>query len=105
MLKLWLVSFGSAFEPYARLWCNALTKQCGLGKEDIQYWELNARLSQDKIGGGVLGTRSENAYLFRRVFEEGLTEIRANWGMEYAAEMAVKLWAFLLRGYVRRFNL
>ncbi len=97
--------FGSAFEPYARLWCEALTKQCGLNKEDIQYWELNSRLSQEKTGGGALGTRSENAYLLRRVFEEGLTEGRSNWGMNYAAEMAVKLWAFLLRGYVRRFGL
>ncbi len=97
--------FGSAFEPYARLWCKALAEQFGLGEEDIQYWELNARLSQDKNGGGAFGTRSENAYLLRRVFEEGLTEVRPNWGMNYAAEMAVKLWAFLLRSYVRRFNL
>lgn len=97
--------FGSAFEPYARLWCKALTEQGGLAKEDIQYWELNARLSQDQNGGGAFGTRRENAYLFRRVFEEGLTEVRPNWGMNYAAEMAVKLWALLLRSYVRRFNL
>ncbi len=97
--------FGSAFEPYARLWCEALTKQCGLGRDDIQYWEINARLSQDKTGGGAMGTRGENAYLLRRAFEEGLTEARPNWGMKYAAEMAVKLWAYLLRSYVRRFNL
>ena len=97
--------FGSAFEPYARLWCEALTKQCGLSKDDIQYWEINARLSEDKTGGGAMGTRGENAYLLRRVFEEGLTEVRPNWGMKYAAEMAVKLWAYLLRSYVRRFNL
>ena len=52
-----------------------------------------------------MGTRGENAYLLQRVFEEGLTEVRPNWGMKDAAEMAVKLWAYVLRSYVRRFNL
>jgi hypothetical protein len=96
---------GSAFEPYARLWRDTLTRQCGLGAEAIQYWEMNCRLGQDREGGGALGTRQENAILLRQVFEHGLTETRFNWSMEYAAEMAVKIWALMLRGYVRRFKL
>lgn len=97
--------FGSAFTPYARLWRDVLQKKHGLSDQANQYWEMNARLDQEKTGGGALGTRSENANLLRRVFEEGLTETRYNWSMEYAAEMAVKLWAYLLRTYVRRFKL
>lgn len=97
--------FGSAFAPYARLWSDTLQKQYGVSGEANQYWEMNAKLDQDKARGGALGTRSENAYLLRRVFEEGLTETRFNWSMDYAAEMAVKLWAVLLRSYVRRFRL
>lgn len=96
---------GSSFESYARLWCEALTKQCGLGSEAIQYWDLNSRLGQDKTGGGALGTREENALMLRQVFESGHTETRFNWSMEYTVEMAVKIWALLLRGYVRRFKL
>jgi len=97
--------FGSACAAYARLWRDALPKRYGVSNEANQYWEINARLDQDKEGGGALGTREENGYMLRRVFEEGLTEHRYNWTMEYAAEMAVKLWAFLLRSYVRRFKL
>ncbi|HEX9880133.1 MAG TPA: hypothetical protein VGB25_08075, partial [Candidatus Binatia bacterium] len=77
---------GSALEPYARLWRDALTRQCGLGAEAVQYWEMNCRLGQDKDGGGALGTRQENALLLRQAFEHGLTETRFNWSMEYAAE-------------------
>lgn len=96
---------GSAFAPYARLWRDTLKTKYGVRDEANQYWEMNARLDQEKTGGGALGSKSENAYLLRRVFEEGLTETRYNWTMEYAAEMAVKLWALLLRSYVRRFKL
>lgn len=96
---------GTAFAPYARLWRDVLKKQYGLKDEANQYWELNAKLDQERAGGGALGTRSENTYLLRRVFEEGLTESRYNWTMEYAAEMAVKLWAYLLRSHVRKFKL
>jgi pyrroloquinoline quinone (PQQ) biosynthesis protein C len=96
---------GTAFAPYARLWHRALKEHYGVADPANQYWELNSRLDQEKVGGGVLGTRAENAYLLRRVFEEGLTESRYNWSMEYSAEMTVKLWAYLLRSYVRRFKL
>ena len=48
---------------------------------------------------------SYSSLLLRQVFQNGLTETRFNWSMEYAAEMAVKIWALLLRGYVRRFKL
>lgn len=96
---------GSALDPYAKLWCKALTKQCGLSEEAIQYWGINSRLSENKVGGGALGTREENAVMLRQVFETGHTETRFNWSMEYAAEMAVKIWALMLRGYVRRFKL
>ena len=96
---------GSAFAPYARLWRDALKTKYAVPDEANQYWEMNARLDEEKTGGGALGTRAENAYLLRRVFEEGLTETRYNWSMDYAAEMAVKLWAYILRSYVRRFKL
>ncbi len=96
---------GSALSPYARLWCKALDKQCGLSGEAIEYWAMNSRLDKDKEGGGALGTREENAIMLRQVFEHGLTETRFNWSMEYAAEMTVKVWALVLRGYVRRFKL
>ena len=96
---------GSAFAPYARLWHGALKNKYGVADPANLYWELNSRLDQEKVGGGALGTRAENAYMIRRVFEEGLTESRYNWSMEYSAEMAVKLWAYMLRGYVRRFKL
>ncbi len=97
--------FGSAFAPYARLWHNVLKNRHGVPDHANQYWEMNSQLDKDKTGGGALGTRSENAYLLRRVFEEGLTETRYNWSVEYATEMAVKLWALLLRSYTRRFKL
>jgi len=97
--------FGSAFAPYARLWHNVLKNRHGVADHANEYWELNSRLDKDKTGGGALGTRYENAYLLRRLFEEGLTETRYNWSVEYAAEMAVKLWALLLRSYTRRFKL
>ncbi len=96
--------FGSAFAPYARLWHSAL-KNREVKDHANQYWAINSNLDQDKTGGGALGTRSENAYLLRRLFEEGLTETRYNWSVEYAAEMAVKLWALLLRSYIRRYKL
>jgi hypothetical protein len=95
---------GSVFAPYARLWLEAL-KKLGVSESAARYWEMNAGLDRDDVGGGVLGTRRENAYLLRRVFEEGLTETRYNWSMDYAAEMAVQLWAYVLRSYVRRFKL
>jgi len=97
--------FGSAFAPYARLWHGVLKNQCEVADHANQFWEINSNLDQDKTGGGALGTRSENGYLLRRMFEEGLTETRYNWSVEYAAEMAVKLWALLLRSYIRRYKL
>lgn len=96
---------GSVLAPYARIWCETLKNQYQLPEEARRYWEINAGLDREKNGGGALGTRQENAYLLRRVFEEGLTETRYNWSMDYAAEMAVKLWAYVLRTYVRRFKL
>jgi hypothetical protein len=96
---------GSSFAPYARLWHGALKNRYGVADPANLYWELNSRLDEEKVGGGALGTRAENAFMLRRVFEEGLTESRYNWSMDYAAEMAVKLWAFMLRSYVRRFKL
>lgn len=96
---------GSVFAPYARVWSDALKNHFGVTDEARRYWEMNSALDREKSGGGALGTRQENAYLLRRVFEEGLTETRYNWSMDYAAEMAVKLWAYVLRTYVRHFKL
>jgi pyrroloquinoline quinone (PQQ) biosynthesis protein C len=96
---------GSVLAPYARIWSEALKERYGVPDEARLYWEMNSRLDGEESGGGALGTRRENGYLLRRVFEEGLTETRYNWSMEYAAEMAVKLWAYVLRTYVRRFGL
>jgi len=96
---------GSVFAPYARIWRETLKNRYNLPGEARTYWEMNSGLDREKTGGGALGTRQENGYLLRRVFEEGLTETRYNWSMDYAAEMAVKLWAYVLRTYVRRFKL
>jgi thiaminase len=96
---------GSVFAPYARIWQEALEARHELPAQATKYWEMNSTLDREAGGGGALGTRQENAYLLRRAFEEGLTEVRYNWSMDYAAEMAVKLWAYLLRTYVRRFGL
>jgi pyrroloquinoline quinone (PQQ) biosynthesis protein C len=96
---------GSVLAPYARIWSETLKERYDVPEAARRYWEMNAGLDREKSGGGALGTRQENAYLVRRVFEEGLTETRYNWSMDYAAGMAVKLWAYVLRTYVRRFKL
>ncbi len=96
--------FGPNIAAFARSWVDALTKHHGVPPDATLYWRDYCDFNTRSTGGGILGTRQENLYVLRRIKELGLVEERPGWGMEYTAEMSLRMWELFLKGCNKAFS-
>lgn len=96
--------YGANIAPFARIWAAALTKHYKLPKEATIYWQEYCEFDTRPEGGGILGTRQENLFVLRRIKELGLQEARPGWGMDYAAEISLRMWELFLKGCNKAFS-
>lgn len=96
--------YGSNMATFAKTWVDALTQHYGVPSEATIYWRDYCDYDIRPSGGGILGTRQEILFVLRRIKELDLEEERPGWGMEYTAEMSLRMWELFLTGCSKAFG-
>jgi pyrroloquinoline quinone (PQQ) biosynthesis protein C len=90
------------FGHFAKIYHDALTTRYGFTRKSAGYFkdhfESDAVSKADRPSHGDRGRA-----ILTTLFEEGLVEERAGWGIEYTIDITVSMFELLLDGIVRRY--
>ena len=99
------IQVGNILPRFARQLVAGLSTHYGLDEKALSYWQVYIDVDDRGAmqGGGALGSVASNKYLLKRVLEvEPLVE-RVDFGVDYVAEMSVRLLKVLLSGIKKHF--
>ena len=85
------------------MWHEALTKHYGISEEDAIYFSKHYEADTQEHEGGVMAHGEGNAYLLRKVLEDGYRPERPGWNLEYSTQLSVDLYELFLNGVYQRY--
>jgi pyrroloquinoline quinone (PQQ) biosynthesis protein C len=96
---------GNILPRFARQVSRGLQTHYGFGAEGLGYWQalIEAESSPAQEGGYALGAPASNKYILKRVLESEPLIDRIDFGIDYVAEMSVRMFHLFLNAIKKHY--
>lgn len=96
---------GNILPRFARQLSRGLQAYYGFDAEGLGYWQalIQAESSPAQEGGYALGSPASNKYILKRVLESEPLIDRIDFGIDYVAEMSVRMFHLLLNAIKKHY--